>query len=196
MDSQAMVNVENASNNNSFRLLRWVSAGIGLSWITGVLILLVASSLLDERPASVTNPCPSCSTENLEQAGGVALIVCWLLAIATASLMRFRLFKDGPDRPRFAAMLLLIGLLLLAVYGLGLIVLIPGLLMLASSTEEVRWLSLRNMTLIVVGLASLVPLLMFASTLDEPWSSFLYLPPLLHGVGWIRLALDTPRSSV
>lgn len=159
--------------------------------MAGVTILLVAHWLTHDGASTAGSPCPSCVGQPLTNAGVISFGISWVLAIAAAGIMRFALFRSGPPLPRFGTMLILVGLVLLGAYGLGLIVLIPGVLMLASSTDEVAWLSLRSMVLIVVGAVGLIPLFLFVSgDLGEPWMSILYLPPLLLGVGWIRLGLD------
>ena len=118
-------------------------------------------------------------------------VVVWLFLIGAAAQMRFVLFASGPDKVRFAASLLLVGLIGLGVMGIGLLCLVPGLLMFDSSTDEVPWLSLSGMTMIVLGGLALVPACLFASS--EPWSGLLFLPPALFGWGWIRLGLKATQ---
>lgn len=92
---------------------------------------------LEPGPATPSNPCPSCPADHYFDVAMALFFGVWLLFIGAAIQMRFVLFTSGPDKVRFAASLLLIGL---AAMGIGLLCLIPGLLMFASSTDEVPWL--------------------------------------------------------
>lgn len=173
------------------RLFKWIAIAIGVLWLAALLVLLVAHLSLEPGSATRANPCPSCAADPYFDVAIALFVGVWLFFIGAATEIRFVLFPSGPDKVRFAASLLLVGLIGLALMGIGLLSLIPGLLMFASSTDEVPWLSLLGMTMIVLGGLALIPFFLFAS--PESWSSLLFLPPALFGFGWILIGLKATR---
>lgn len=183
-----MISSEESRNSiRSLRLFRWTAIAIGILWCGALVSMSTGQLVLEPGPATRSNPCPSCAADPYFDVAMALLGSVWLFFSGAAIQMRFVLFASGPDKVRFAASLLLVGLIGLAPMGIGLLCLIPGLLMFASSTDEVPWLSLSGMAMMVLGGLALVPVFLFASS--EPWSSLLFLPPALFGLGWIRIGL-------
>ena len=178
-----------------FRCLRWSSLGVGLCWFLFLLLLAAGWIAREPGPATPTNPCPSCPGDVfLDFAYGSFIAAGLLLAIATAT-MRY-VWRDGPASVRLASTLLLVGTVLVGVYGLGILLLVPASLILAFGASEVPWLPRIPLFAIAAGPAGTAPLLLVGSTAEGATeltvNSLAFMAALLFGLGWIGFALSVP----
>lgn len=163
------------------RMVAIASVLSGMAWLTAGIVATVGDIVTDDVPATPSRPCPVCETEPLVNIflgaayTGVALMVVVVLT------MRLVLLRKGPPGPKRATTLLAVGVLLLAAYGLGVLVLIPALVYLWVTGDEVPWVSRKAVMLMVIGMALAVPFLFLA----DAAALIALASAICFGVAWI-----------
>ena len=175
-------------DKQDFLTLKWSAIAAGAAWLFAVGVG-VATALIRDKGPVIRDPMDGAIPYRSAALAFLgALGVAWAFALVATAVMRFSLLKQGPEGPRFATSLMLVGLVLLPLYGLGLLALIPGLLMLALGTQKVPWLSGMAISLMVMGGLAYIPAVLL-DNVDKQWRAVLILPIGLVGAGWVLLGL-------